>query len=84
MCARRGLFVHWCQDVASYVCYIFVLLLHLGSWIYLISLVVIMPTHHSLSLEGQERTSVSDESYSSMSITAGIVSTCDDGPHSYP
>ena len=43
MCARRGLFVHWCQDVASYVCYIFVLLLHLGSWIYLIPLVVMMP-----------------------------------------
>jgi hypothetical protein len=39
---------------------------------------------HSLSLEGQERTSASDGSYSSMSITAGIVRTCDDGPHSYP
>jgi hypothetical protein len=43
MCARRDLFVHWCQDVASYVRNILCLLLHLGSWIYLISLVVMMP-----------------------------------------
>ncbi len=61
MCARMGLFVHWCQDVASYVRNILCLLLHLGSWIYPISCG--NDTHHSLSLEGQGRTSASDESY---------------------
>ena len=43
MCARIGLFVHWRQDVASYVRNIVCLLLHLGSWIYPISLVVMIP-----------------------------------------
>jgi hypothetical protein len=43
MCARIGLFVHWCQDVASYVRNILCLLLHLGSWIYPISLAVMIP-----------------------------------------
>ena len=31
MCARMGLFVHWYQDVGSYVRNILCLLLHLGS-----------------------------------------------------